>query len=153
MAWTRSPGCAQAGITDWHGGRRPDEKIARLEKLKSQGRHVLMVGDGLNDAPALAAAHASLSPASAADISQTAADGIMQGKKLGPVVEALSVASVPIALPSRISASRSVQYLLRSAGHGWSRDTVDRGHCHVTSSITVVANAIRLKAMKLELKA
>ena len=81
-----------AGISDWHASLKPADKVAHLEKLASQGLKVVMVGDGLNDAPALAAAHVSLSPSSAADVSQTVADIIFQGKKLAPILEALSVA-------------------------------------------------------------
>ncbi|MEE8634262.1 MAG: HAD-IC family P-type ATPase, partial [Methyloceanibacter sp.] len=83
-------GMAQkAGIDNWHAELKPADKIAWLEARTKEGHKVLMVGDGLNDAPALAAAHASISPATAADISQRAADFVFQGQKLFPVVEAI----------------------------------------------------------------
>lgn len=81
-------------IDRWSGECRPAGKIARLEELKAQGRRVLMAGDGLNDAPALAAAFVSVSPAEAADISRTAADMVIQGEGLAPLAEALRVAQV-----------------------------------------------------------
>ncbi len=70
----------------------PAEKIAAIELLKSQGRRVLMVGDGLNDAPALAAAHASLSPITAAHLTQAHADALFLGERLAPVLRAVDVA-------------------------------------------------------------
>ncbi len=82
----------EAGIADFEGGMMPQDKIARLETLAAAGAHVLMVGDGLNDAPALAAAHVSMSPASGADVSQAAADLVFQGERLAPVTVALDIA-------------------------------------------------------------
>jgi Cu2+-exporting ATPase len=77
---------AQAlGISCWQGGLNPAEKIAAIDALKARGRRVLMVGDGLNDAPALAAAHVSLSPVTAADLTQAQADAVFMGEKLAPV--------------------------------------------------------------------
>ena len=81
-----------AGIERWSAAQTPADKIRRLNELKQLGRKVLMVGDGLNDAPALAAAHASLSPATAADITQTTADAVFQGERLAPVLELIEVA-------------------------------------------------------------
>jgi P-type Cu2+ transporter len=80
------------GITDWRAGLNPAEKIAAIEAMKRQGRRVLMVGDGLNDAPALAAAHVSISPISAADITQAHADAVFLGERLAPVLDAVTIA-------------------------------------------------------------
>ncbi|HLO75512.1 MAG TPA: heavy metal translocating P-type ATPase metal-binding domain-containing protein [Magnetospirillum sp.] len=82
----------QLGIDTWHAGQSPADKVARLETLKAEGRKVLMVGDGLNDAPALASAYVSASPSTAVDVSQTAADVVFQGHRLTPVAETLHVA-------------------------------------------------------------
>jgi Cu2+-exporting ATPase len=81
----------EVGIELWLAELKPVDKIAWLEARAGQGRKVLMVGDGLNDAPALAVAHASISPASAADVSQRAADFVFQGEKLAPVCEAIEI--------------------------------------------------------------
>jgi P-type Cu2+ transporter len=81
------------GIGDWHARVTPAGKTAFLSMLAREGRRALMVGDGLNDAPALAAAHVSISPSSAADISQTAADAVFQGEKLGAVIELIDTAA------------------------------------------------------------
>ena len=84
---------AQAlGIRDWQGELKPAEKIAFIEALKTEGRRVLMVGDGLNDAPSLAAAHVSLSPISAADVTQAQADAVFLGERLSPVCDAIKIA-------------------------------------------------------------
>lgn len=80
---------AALGIENRRGRCSPIEKVARLHALEAEGHHVLMVGDGLNDAPALAAAHVSISPSTAADISQVQADLVFQGDGLAPVLHAL----------------------------------------------------------------
>jgi len=87
-----APVAAALGIAKWAAGVRPAEKIAALEALAADGHRVAMVGDGLNDAPALAAAHVSLSPISASDLAQAQADAVFLGRKLAPVAEAVAVA-------------------------------------------------------------
>lgn len=80
------------GVEIWRARLTPQQKAQRIEALAAEGRRVAMVGDGLNDAAALARAHASLAPGSAAEASQNAADLVYEGDRLGPVVEALAVA-------------------------------------------------------------
>jgi Cu2+-exporting ATPase len=83
---------AQAGIATWRAVVGPREKAAYLSQLRSEGRRVLMVGDGINDAGALAMAHVSMAPSTAADVSQIASDMVLRGDHLAPIVEALDVA-------------------------------------------------------------
>jgi P-type Cu2+ transporter len=80
------------GIEHWQGGLKPAEKIARIEEWKAHGHRVLMVGDGVNDAPSLAAAHVSLSPICAADVTQAQADAVFLGERLKPVLDAVVTA-------------------------------------------------------------
>ncbi|MDO7834367.1 heavy metal translocating P-type ATPase [Sphingobium sp. HBC34] len=74
------------------GRLRPADKLALIERLKRRGQKILMVGDGLNDGPALAAGHASMAPASASDASQLTADAVFLGDRLAPIVVTLRVA-------------------------------------------------------------
>jgi Cu2+-exporting ATPase len=87
-----APVAAALGVSSWQAGLKPAEKIAFIERLKQDGRRVLMVGDGLNDAPALAAAHASISPITAADVTQAQADAVFLGDRLAPVRDAFAIA-------------------------------------------------------------
>ncbi len=73
-------------------GASPQKKLALLEGLKADGHKPLMVGDGINDGPALAAAHASIAPSTASDASQQAADAVFIGEKLAPVAFAVTIA-------------------------------------------------------------
>ncbi len=67
------------GIDRWTAHATPQAKAKRLEELKHEGHRVLMIGDGLNDAPALSIAHAALAPGGAIEISQSTADAVYTG--------------------------------------------------------------------------
>jgi P-type Cu2+ transporter len=96
LSGDRAPAVAHAartlGIERWQAAMTPADKIAHISALQSQGRSVLMVGDGLNDAASLAAADASLSAATAAHLARAAADAVFLGDRLAPVGAALAIA-------------------------------------------------------------
>ena len=73
------------GVDEFHANLLPQDKLALIDDLGAEGRKVLMVGDGLNDGPALAAAHASIAPGSASDASRQASDAVFLGDSLLPV--------------------------------------------------------------------
>lgn len=79
------------GISAVRAGLRPADKVARIKELQRKGRKVLYAGDGLNDAPALSAAHVSIAPASGSDIGRASSDLVFTGKGLRSIVTALSV--------------------------------------------------------------
>jgi len=82
----------ELGISAYHAEMNPAGKIARLKVLREAGRKVAMVGDGLNDAPALAAANVSISPITAAHLTQAQADALFLGDRLAPVADAFALA-------------------------------------------------------------
>ena len=90
----------EAGITAWRAGVSPAEKAARIEALRAAGRRPLMLGDGINDAAALALAHVSAAPDDGTDLAQTAADLVLRSENLA-------------ALPAAIRTARLAQTLVR----------------------------------------
>lgn len=76
----------------WRAGMLPQEKSEAIDRLAAAGRKVLMVGDGLNDAAALARAHAAIAPGTALEASQNAADLVLTDDALMAVVEAIDTA-------------------------------------------------------------
>lgn len=78
------------GIDEFYFQQIPTEKLEFLQKLKINSQKILMIGDGLNDAPSLAAADVSISFANGCDISQNIADIVIQGEKLYPIINLLN---------------------------------------------------------------
>jgi len=79
------------GINDFRSDCTPEEKLEIIEQLQSRGERVVMVGDGINDAPVLAGADTSIAPAHGALLAQTSADVIMLGESLHPLVTAIAM--------------------------------------------------------------
>ncbi|MGO8951854.1 MAG: heavy metal translocating P-type ATPase [Rhodomicrobium sp.] len=141
-----------AGIGDWHAGLKPHEKIERIDALKAEGHRVLMVGDGLNDAPALAAANASVSPSTAADVSQTASDAVFQGSKLIAVVELLATARKTRTMAfQNFAIALGYNALFVPLAVAGLVTPLIAAIAMSTSSIIVTVNALRLRTAKLEL--
>ncbi len=134
------------GIADWTAGALPEGKAAEVARLTAAGRRVLMVGDGLNDTAALAAAHASVSPASALDAARVASDIVLLGRDIAPVADALRIARQSTRRMREnfwISAAYNVVAvpvaLVGLATPLWAALAMS------LSSITVALNALRLK--------
>ena len=87
-----APVASELGITAYEAGLTPADKLEALDALAARGSKVLMVGDGLNDAPALAKAHVSMSPVSATHLAQAAADIVFLGDSLSPVAASIRIA-------------------------------------------------------------
>jgi Cu2+-exporting ATPase len=136
---------AALGIERWQAGVTPQQKLAYVEQLKAAGRKVLMVGDGLNDAPALAAGLTSMAPSSATDIGRTAADTIFMGECLLPVLVArdVAIATQRLSLQNFALAVGYNVFAVPIAMLGFASPLV-AAVAMSTSSIIVIANSLRL---------
>lgn len=138
------PIAAAVGLTA-QTGMSPQDKMDAIQRLSGAGHRVLMVGDGLNDGPALAAGHASVAPASASDAGQHAADAVFMGDSLAP-------------LPMLVRVARATQRVIRQnfgLAVGYNLVAVPLAMAGLVtpliaalamsgSSVIVVANALRL---------
>lgn len=86
-----APVARKLGLTA-QTGMLPQDKLDTIGRLSAGGAKILMIGDGLNDGPALAAGHVSMAPGSASDAGQNAADAIFLGDSIAPVATAIRVA-------------------------------------------------------------
>ncbi len=137
------------GIEDRQAGISATEKHVQLQTLAREGHRVLMVGDGLNDAAALAAAHASVAPSSALDAARNAADIVILNDSLAELPLLMSVARAATRLSKQNFAIAALYNLIAVpvALAGMATPLLAAIAMSV-SSLTVLANAMRIRRVK-----
>lgn len=147
----------QVGITHVYSGVKPEGKVAILKELQSQGKIVAMVGDGINDAPALEAADVGIAIGSGTDIAIDSADIVLVNSSLHDLVGA-TVLSKKVVHNIKLNLFWAFFYnaigipLAAGAFHyafGWDLSPMIASAMMALSSVTVVLNALRLKRVKL----
>ena len=137
---------AEAGIGEVIAGAMPDGKVAVIGDLQAQGRSVAMVGDGINDGPALAAADLGLAIGSGTDVALCAADMILLRDDLGAIPEAIKLARATLATIRR-NLAWAFGYNIAAiplAAAGFLNPLI-AGAAMAASSVFVVANSVRLR--------
>ncbi|UWQ13699.1 cadmium-translocating P-type ATPase [Aliiroseovarius sp. M344] len=136
----------RVGISEWQADTLPEDKAEYVARLGKAGKKVLMVGDGLNDTAALAAAHVSISPASALEAARVVSDIVLLGKSMEPLAGAIDM--------SKAATRRIKENFAIAAGYNaiaipialiGLATPLAAALAMSTSSVTVSLNALRLK--------
>jgi Cu+-exporting ATPase len=139
----------QTGITRWKAGVLPRDKAAEVQRLKSGGDTVAMAGDGINDAPALAAADVSFAFANGSDIALEAADVTLMRNDLMSVADAISLSRATL---SKIRQNLFFAFVYNALGIPLAAlgllSPVIAGAAMALSSVSVVSNSLLLRRWK-----
>ncbi len=134
------------GIVDWRARCTPAGKVAEIDRLRAAGHRVLVVGDGLNDGPALAAGDVSMAPAAASDLGRAAADLVFMGDNLAPVADALDVGRRALAhIRQNFALAIAYNAIAVPVALAGLATPLIAAIAMSASSITVTANALRLR--------
>ena len=138
-----------AGITEFHAALTPPQKASVIAGLSAGGRHVVMVGDGINDAPALAAAEVGVAMGSGTDIATAAAGLTIMGSDLRGLSDAFALSRATMRVIRQNLAwafgYNLVLIPLAVGVAGVGLDPILAAAAMATSSVTVVVNALRLR--------
>ncbi|MDI6906573.1 MAG: cation-translocating P-type ATPase [Thermoanaerobacterales bacterium] len=136
---------AEAGVDRIVAGQLPEAKAAHIRDLQARGRRVAMVGDGVNDAPALATADVGIAVGSGTDVALETADIALVGGDLGRVPEVLQLGRRTLGVINQnIILANSVNVLALALAAGGLLGPVPAAVVHNMSSILVVLNSMRL---------
>jgi Cd2+/Zn2+-exporting ATPase len=140
---------AQVGINDYHGNCMPEDKVKIIQEYKAKGHHVLMIGDGINDAPSLVTADLGIAMGDGTDVSLETADIVMMTNDLSNIPYLMTIAKrMRIIILQNVVFSISVIAILLISNL-WGLILLTYGvFGHELSTILVILNSLRLLRAK-----